>query len=67
MDRRKIGETLRELRKEKGVTQAEVADKIGVSVAAYNMYESGVRIPRDPIKEAICEYFQKQPGVIFFS
>lgn len=67
MDRKKVGEILKELRKEKGVTQAEVADKIGVSVAAYNMYEAGIRIPRDPVKEAICEYFQKQPGYIFFS
>lgn len=66
MDRKKVGEALRKLRVEKGVTQAEVAGKIGVSVSAYNMYESGERIPRDPVKEAICKYYQKQPGDIFF-
>lgn len=67
MDKKKIGAALRELRREKNATQAEVAGKIGVSVSAYNMYESGERIPRDPIKEAICEYFQKRPGDIFFN
>ncbi|WP_459195802.1 helix-turn-helix domain-containing protein [Wukongibacter baidiensis] len=36
---------LRELRKEKKLTQNDVANKLGISQSAYNHYEKGIRIP----------------------
>jgi transcriptional regulator with XRE-family HTH domain len=34
---------LRELREERGLTQAQVAEAIGVTTSAYRMYENGSR------------------------
>lgn len=42
-----MSNTLSELRKEKGFTQAEMAKKLGISVSAYCMYENGRSIPAD--------------------
>ena len=39
------GEKLRELRKKKGLTHQEVADRLGVTRSAYSNYESGFRTP----------------------
>lgn len=39
----KLGSILRELREQKGLTQQEVADKIGVTRAAVANYENGLR------------------------
>lgn len=47
-------------------TQDEVAEKIGVSRSALCMYESGQRIPRDPIKMRIAKYYGKSITSIFF-
>lgn len=38
-------EKLRELRKKKGLTHQEVADRLGLTRAAYSNYESGFRTP----------------------
>ncbi len=35
--------TLREYRKEKGLTQSQMAEMIGIVVSSYNMYETGQR------------------------
>lgn len=40
-----IKDSLREVRKSKGLTQAELAEKIGVTQAAIAKYESGEREP----------------------
>lgn len=37
------GERMRKIRKEKGLTQKEVAEKLGVTVGAYSHYETGKR------------------------
>lgn len=39
------GDRLRKLRKEKSMSQGEVANSIGISRTAYNKYESGVIKP----------------------
>jgi transcriptional regulator with XRE-family HTH domain len=39
------GDRLRKLRKEKSMSQEEVANSIGISRTAYNKYESGVIKP----------------------
>ena len=63
----KVGEKLRELRRAKGKTQAEVAEAIGVCTSAYAMYERGERIPRDKAKVSLARYYGKSVNAIFFS
>ena len=41
MDQKKIGNFLRELRKEKNLTQEQVADKLGVSGRTISRWEIG--------------------------
>ncbi|QDK80820.1 helix-turn-helix transcriptional regulator [Spirosoma sp. KCTC 42546] len=36
-----VGQLIREARKAKGMTQQEMADKLGISKSAYSRYESG--------------------------
>ena len=40
-----FSERLRELRKEKGLTQKELADKVGISRVGYGYWEKGKREP----------------------
>lgn len=58
---------LYDLRKKKGVTQAEVAESLGISLSAYNSYETGQRIPRDDVKERIAKYFHRTVQFLFFN
>lgn len=41
-----IGENIRKYRKEKGLTQKELAERLGVSQAMITQYENGKRIPK---------------------
>lgn len=43
LERRTPGETVREIRKIRGLTQKEVADGLGTTKAAVSRYESGKR------------------------
>lgn len=45
MDQKKIGSFLRELRKEKGFTQDELAEKMGVSRKTVSRWETGNNLP----------------------
>lgn len=38
-------------------SREEVADRIGISVSALQMYENGQRIPRDEIKVKLANFF----------
>ena len=49
--------TLKQLRKNKGVSQTEVANAIGVSQVAYGRYESGQREPSFDMLNALADYF----------
>lgn len=66
MDKLKIAKRLRALRKAKGATVYDVARECKITAAAVCMYESGERIPRDPIKVKLAGYFGKSVGSIFF-
>ncbi len=48
---------LKELRKNKGVTQKDVADAIGVSQVAYSYYELGKREPPFETLKTLADYF----------
>ncbi len=52
-----VGERLRELRKSKDLTQAQVADGINCTPAAYNRYESGERQPSMETLAKLADYF----------
>ncbi|HBB61475.1 MAG TPA: XRE family transcriptional regulator [Lachnospiraceae bacterium] len=66
MDRVKIAETLRRLRRDRGETQEELADALGVTASSIGMYETGERIPRDEVKIKIAQHFNLSVGDIFF-
>ena len=59
-----IGEKLSLLRGSK--SRSEVAEAIGVSVSAIAMYELCDRVPRDPIKLRIANYYKTTVEEIFF-
>ena len=44
---------LSEVRETKGLTQQEIAKKIGVAISTYNMYEKGNRSVPDAIADKI--------------
>lgn len=64
MSRNDIGERLKTLRGDR--TQKEVADALGLTVAAISNYENGQRIPTDAIKMRIARYYGVSVQEIFF-
>ena len=65
MNTKVIGQRLIELRGER--KREEVANAIGVSKSAIAMYEAGERVPRDPLKLKIANYYNKTVEEIFFA
>lgn len=60
-----IGERIKQLRTEKGITQTELADIIGTTKQNIYKYENGIitNIPSDKI-EGISRYFQVSPSFL---
>ena len=52
-----LSERLKELRKEIGLTQQELADKTGLSIHTINSYESGRREPNSKAMTTLENYF----------
>jgi len=52
-----IGERLKILRKNKGITQKDLADILGVRKASVSLYETDKYDPADAIKIKIAKYF----------
>ena len=48
-------------------TQDEVASALKISKSSLAMYETGKRIPRDPVKMRIARYYKKSVPYIFFN
>ena len=57
MDLEKIGKFIQELRKEKKMTQQELADKLNVTDRAISHWENGRRLPDVSLFKPICEIF----------
>lgn len=55
MDKKIIGEKISSLRKEKGLTQKELADRLGVTDKAISKWETGVHFPDIAIMESLAE------------
>lgn len=65
IDAKEMGRKLTELRGNK--TQDEVASALGISKSALCMYETGARVPRDPVKARLAAYYKKSISYIFFN
>lgn len=61
---KEMGEKLVALRG--NMTQEKVAKDLNISKSALAMYETGQRVPRDPVKIRIAAYYKKTVGYIFF-
>ena len=52
-----IGERLADLRKDKGLRQKELADKLGVKEKTISAYENDITAPSDRVQEEIARLF----------
>ncbi len=52
-----MGEKLKRLRLEKGLTQKQVAEQIGLSIKGYNFYELNLREPPNDTLKKLCNIF----------
>ena len=57
MDQERIGELIKKIRKENNLTQAELADKLGVTYQAVSKWENGKNIPDIAILKQISNEF----------
>lgn len=57
MDQRKIGALLRDLRKEKGITQEELAEKMMVSNRTVSRWETGSNLPDIEILIELSDFY----------
>lgn len=57
MEKTIIGQRIQELRKAQGLTQTQLAQKIGISMAAVRNYENGLREPNSKAMVALEECF----------
>lgn len=57
MNQKKIGSFLKELRKEKGITQEEFAEKINVAGRTVSRWETGTNMPDISLLIEIAEFF----------
>ena len=57
MDQKKIGTFLKELRKEKGLTQEQLSELLGVSNRSVSRWENGVNIPDFDLVIELVNYF----------
>ncbi|WGN89817.1 helix-turn-helix domain-containing protein [Ligilactobacillus faecis] len=55
------------LRKEKGLTQKEIAEKLDITQKAWQSYESGFRTPRPATMQKIEDFFGVPKEKIFFA
>ena len=62
-----VNSYLKELRIKQGMTQKEMADKLGITKSSWAMYERGERVPRDEIKVKIAKFFGTTVEPLFFA
>ncbi len=60
-----LGERLRGLRKEKGITQKELAEKLSMDTSIICKYESGAAVPSYEALEKIADYFDISTDYLF--
>ncbi|GAW91173.1 helix-turn-helix domain-containing protein [Calderihabitans maritimus] len=60
-------EKMYRLRIERGLTQREVAEAVGISQSAYAMIEGGHRHPRKAIEKKLADFFGVTVDELFFA
>ena len=58
MNQQKIGQFLKELRKEKGITQAEFSETLGVTNRSISRWETGTNMPDLDLLIQIANYYE---------
>lgn len=58
---------IREGRKRAGLTQQELADKLGITTGAVSNYENGVSFPKAEIDFGLCDILDITPRELFES
>ena len=56
-----------ELREQRGLNQAQLAEKLSISPSSVSTYEQGVKVPRDELKVKIAEFFGVSVLDLFYS
>lgn len=64
MDQQKTGSFLKELRCEKSITQAELAEMLGVSNRSVSRWENGVTMPDFDLLIELAKYYEVEVGEI---
>lgn len=64
MDQQKVGRFLKELRNERSVTQAELAEMLGVSNRSVSRWENGMTMPDFDLLIELAEYYNIEVGEI---
>lgn len=67
MDQQKIGAFISECRKEKGLTQAQLAEKLGVSDKSVSRWENGRTMPDMSLYEDICDVLDIQVSELLYA
>lgn len=62
-----IGKKLTKLRIKRGLTQGDLALKLGVSESCVSRYESGSRNPNDKMKTKIAKFYGTTVESIFYT
>ena len=65
MDQERIGKFICELRKEKNMTQQELADKLNVTDRAVSHWENGRRLPDYSLLSELCEVLSVSINELF--
>lgn len=56
-----------QLRRQRGLTQRQVAEAVGIRQSAYAMIESGHRHPRKAIEKRLADFFGVTVDELFFA
>ncbi|MFS1511719.1 helix-turn-helix domain-containing protein [Chengkuizengella sp. SCS-71B] len=54
----KLGQRLKNLRNKRGLSQYEVAEKLGIQRGRYNSWENNIAKPRFDMLEKLCDFFK---------
>ena len=52
-----MNKRLKQIREQKGVSQREVANAVGITISAYSNYEQGIREPSVEMIIKLCKFF----------
>lgn len=60
-----VRKSISEIRNKKGITQSSIAEKLGIAVSTYNMYEKGKRKVPEKIASGIAQLLEIKREDIF--